>query len=52
MTVATETLALKLTDRINRIDIYTSTLQDVRRKILRIIEGAVGKPLESQTRVS
>ncbi len=30
-------------DRINHIDIYTSTLQDVRRKILRIIDGALGK---------
>ncbi len=31
-----------LADRLNRIDIYTSTLQDVRRKILRIIEAALG----------
>jgi len=28
-------------DRINRIDIYTSTLQDVRRKIIRILESAL-----------
>lgn len=32
-----------LADRLNRIDIYTSTLQDVRRKILRIIEAALGR---------
>jgi hypothetical protein len=31
----------QLADRLNRIDIYTSTLHDVRRKILRIIESAV-----------
>jgi len=30
----------QLADRLNRIDIYTSTLHDVRRKILRIIENA------------
>ena len=30
-----------LADRLNRIDIYTSTLQDVRRKILKIVESAV-----------
>jgi len=30
-----------LADRINRIDIYTSTLQDVRRQILKIIEKAL-----------
>ena len=29
-----------LADRINRIDIYTSTLQDVRRQILKIVERA------------
>jgi hypothetical protein len=29
-----------LADRINRIDIYTSTLQDVRRQILKIVEKA------------
>jgi hypothetical protein len=29
-----------LADRVNRIDIYTSTLQDVRRRILKILEGA------------
>ena len=29
-----------LADRLNRIDIYTSTLQDVRRKILKIVESA------------
>jgi hypothetical protein len=32
-----------LADRLKRIDIYTSTLHDIRRKILRIIEGALGK---------
>lgn len=31
----------QLADRLNRIDIYTSTLYDVRRKILRIIESAI-----------
>ena len=31
----------QLADRINRIDIYTSTLQDVRRSIVRIIQSAV-----------
>ena len=30
----------QLADRINRIDIYTSTLQDVRRSIVRIIHSA------------
>jgi hypothetical protein len=29
-----------LADRLNRIDIYTSTLQDVRRQILKIVERA------------
>jgi len=29
-------------DRVNRIDIYTSTLHDVRRAILRFVEGALG----------
>jgi Family of unknown function (DUF5752) len=29
-----------LADRVNRIDIYTSTLNDIRRKIIRIVEGA------------
>ncbi len=33
----------QVADRINRIDIYTATLQDVRRKILRIIDGALGR---------
>ncbi len=32
-----------LADRLNHIDIYTSTLQDVRRRITRIIEGALGR---------
>jgi hypothetical protein len=31
----------QLADRINRIDIYTSTLHDVRRKIQRVIQSAV-----------
>ncbi len=30
-------------DRLNRIDIYTATLQDVRRQILRIIETALAQ---------
>jgi Family of unknown function (DUF5752) len=30
----------RLADRLNRIDIYTSTLQDVRRKILQVVESA------------
>jgi hypothetical protein len=32
-----------IADRLNRIDIYTSTLQDVRRRILRIVEAALGR---------
>lgn len=31
----------RLADRLNRIDIYTSTLQDVRRKILQVVESSV-----------
>lgn len=31
----------KLADRLNRIDIYTSTLQDVRRKILQVVDSAI-----------
>jgi Family of unknown function (DUF5752) len=31
-------------DRLNRIDIYTSTLEGVRRNILRIIEGEMVRP--------
>jgi hypothetical protein len=31
----------QLADRLNRIDIYTSTLNDVRRNIARIIQGAL-----------
>ena len=31
-------------DRLNRIDIYTSTLEGVRRSILRIIEGEMARP--------
>jgi hypothetical protein len=30
----------ELGDRVNRIDIYTSTLNDIRRKIIRIVEDA------------
>ena len=30
----------KLADRINRIDIYTSTLNDVRNQILKVVETA------------
>jgi Family of unknown function (DUF5752) len=33
----------QVADRLNRIDIYTSTLNDVRRKILRIIENAMAQ---------
>jgi hypothetical protein len=29
-------------DRLNRIDIYTATLNDVRRHIVRIVESATG----------
>jgi hypothetical protein len=32
---------LSLADRINRIDIYTSTLEDVRQRILRIVQTAL-----------
>jgi len=32
----------RLADRLNRIDIYTSTLDDVRRTILRFVQSAVG----------
>ncbi len=32
-----------LADRLNRIDIYTATLQDVRKQILRIIAAAPGR---------
>ncbi len=31
-------------DRLNRIDIYTSTLEGVRRNILRIVEGEMARP--------
>jgi hypothetical protein len=31
-----------LAERVNRIDIYTSTLHDVRRKMVRLVEGASG----------
>ncbi len=31
----------RLADRLNRIDIYTSTLQDVRRKILQVVESSL-----------
>jgi Family of unknown function (DUF5752) len=31
-------------DRLNRIDIYTSTLEGVRRGILRVIEGEMSRP--------
>lgn len=30
-----------LADRLNRIDIYTSTAQDIRKRILKVIEGAL-----------
>ena len=30
-----------LAERINRIDIYTATLHDIRRKILRVLQGAL-----------
>jgi hypothetical protein len=29
-----------LADRLNRIDIYTATMDDVRQKIIRIVEPA------------
>ncbi|MGB9121030.1 MAG: DUF5752 family protein [Candidatus Angelobacter sp.] len=31
-------------DKVNRIDIYTSTLEDVRRGILKVIEAEMGRP--------
>jgi len=31
-------------DKVNRIDIYTSTLEDVRRGILKVIETEMGRP--------
>jgi len=31
----------RLADRLNRIDIYTSTLQDVRQKILQVVDSAI-----------
>ena len=31
-------------DKVNRIDIYTSTLEDVRRGILKVIESEMGRP--------
>jgi uncharacterized protein DUF5752 len=31
----------QLADRLNRIDIYTSTLHDIRRNMIRILEGAM-----------
>jgi len=34
-------------DRLNRIDIYTSTLEGVRRRILQVIEAEAGRPLEA-----
>jgi hypothetical protein len=33
-----------LADRINRIDIYTTTLHDLRRRIVRILENALDSP--------
>ena len=30
-------------DRLNRIDIYTSTLEGVRRRILQVIEAEAGR---------
>jgi len=38
-----------LADRLNRIDIYTSTLHDVRRSILHVLESAVQNPARSRT---
>jgi uncharacterized protein DUF5752 len=35
-----------LADRLNRIDIYTSTLYDIRDQILRVLEGAVQPAVE------
>ena len=32
-------------DKVNRIDIYTSTLEGVRRSILKVIETEMGRAL-------
>jgi hypothetical protein len=39
----------QLADRLNRIDIYTSTLHDVRRSLIHILESAMEKPSRSHT---
>jgi hypothetical protein len=39
----------QLADRVNRIDIYTSTLHDVRRSIIHILESATERPPSSRT---
>ncbi len=39
----------QLADRLNRIDIYTSTLQDVRYSLVHILEAAMDRPPRSRT---
>jgi hypothetical protein len=39
----------QLADRVNRIDIYTSTLHDVRRSIIHILESAMERPPRGHT---
>ena len=39
----------RLADLVNRIDIYTSTLHDVRRSIIHIVESAMGRPSRERT---
>jgi hypothetical protein len=38
-----------LGDRLNRIDIYTSTLHDIRHSIVHILESAMQKPSRGRT---
>jgi len=39
----------RLADRLNRIDIYTSTLNDVRRSLIHILETAMEQPPRNRT---
>jgi hypothetical protein len=39
----------QVADRVNRIDIYTSTLEDVRQSIIRILDGALAEPVRRRT---
>jgi hypothetical protein len=39
----------QLADRLKRIDLYTSTLHEVRRSIVHILETAAGRPAQSRT---